>query len=232
MAARGLNVAAAADSLWCTLDGGLAVHRMHPHHAAQLEQLQTIVFPTLQDSERFKAAHYLRHIAQFAQGQFVVTDGDRVVGMTSTLCTDFDFAHPDHTFASVIAGGWLSSHRPTGAWLYGADIGTHPDYRGRGIARALYAARHSTVAKLGLCGQVTVGMLSGLGAARHSIDAQRYYAELVSGTRSDPTISAQLRIGFQAKGLIANYINDPVCDGYGVLLVLPADHPVPIARHA
>ena len=224
-------MATAADSLWRKLDGGLAVHRTQPHHAAQLEQLQAVVFPTLSDAERFKAAHYLRHRDQFAQGQFVVTDGDRVVGMTSTVRMDFDFGHADHTFAAIIGGGWLSCHQPTGAWLYGADIGTHPAYRGRGIARALYAARHETVAQLGLRGQLTVGMLSGLGAVKATVDAHRYYAELVKGARSDPTLSAQLRIGFQPKGLIANYINDPVCDGYGVLLVLPAEHSVPIVRN-
>ena len=40
---------------------------------------------------------------------------------------------------------------------------------------------------------------------------------------TDPTISAQLRIGFQPRGLVPGYINDPVCDGYGVVLVLPAE---------
>ena len=53
----------------------------------------------------------------------------------------FDFAILDHTFADIIQGGWLTSHEPDGDWLYGADIGVHPDYRGRGLAQALYAAR-------------------------------------------------------------------------------------------
>ncbi len=62
-------------------------------------------------------------------------DGDRVVGATSTIRLHFDFEHVDHTFAEIIQGGWLTSHEPTGDWLYGADIGVHPDYRGRGLAR-------------------------------------------------------------------------------------------------
>jgi GNAT superfamily N-acetyltransferase len=208
---------------------GLVVCNTRPEHAEPLAELQRIVFPTLAADERFEARHYLRHLELFPTGQFCVVDtkhGDRVVGMTSTVRMDFDFEHPGHTFADVIQGGWLTSHQPEGRWLYGADLGTHPDYRRRGIARALYAARHELVRDLRLAGQVTVGMPSGYGAVKHAMTAEAYYAELVAGTRTDPTISAQLRIGFEMRTLIPGYINDPVCDYYGIVLVLPADHEV------
>ena len=201
---------------------GLVVKRTGPEHAEQLEELQRIVFPTLAPEQRFRAIHYLRHIELFPEGQLCVVDGDRVVGMTSTIRYDFDFAHPDHTFAEVIQGGWLTSHQAEGQWLYGADIGTHPEYRRRGVARALYATRHELVHRLGLSGQMTVGMPIGYSALEHPMPMEQYYAELVAGTRSDPTISAQRRIGFELRGLIANYIDDPACDRYGIVLVLPA----------
>ena len=206
---------------------GLAVCRTGPEHAAQLEELQRVVFPTLAPEERFRAPHYLRHIELFPEGQMcVVADDHRVVGMTSTIRMDLDLDHPAHTFADVIQGGWLTSHQPAGRWLYGADLGVHPDYRGRGIARALYAARHELVHRLELLGQLTVGMPSGYGAVKDTLTAEQYYAELAAGARRDPTISAQLRIGFSPRGLIPQYIQDPVCDGYGIVLVLPADREV------
>jgi GNAT superfamily N-acetyltransferase len=207
---------------------GLAVVRTAPEHADALEELQKVVFPTLAPEERFVAAHYGKHIELFPQGQFCVVEeaSGQVVGMTSTIRMAFDFAHPDHTFADVIQGGWLTSHDPAGPWLYGADLGVHPAYRRRGIARALYAARHETVRVLALAGQLTVGMPSGYGAVKSSMTAETYYAELVAGTREDPTISAQRRIGFELWGLVPGYINDPVCDRYGVVLVLPSDRDV------
>lgn len=207
---------------------GLAVHHTAAEHADALEELQTIVFPTLAPEERFRAPHYRKHIELFPDGQFCVVDeaSGRVVGMTSTIRMTFDFDHPAHTFADVIQGGWLTSHEPDGRWLYGADMGTHPQYRGRGIARALYAARQEVVQKLGLEGQVTVGMPSGYGAVKHLMTADAYYAELLNGERDDPTISAQRRIGFELRGLLANYIDDPVCDRYGIVLVLPATREV------
>jgi GNAT superfamily N-acetyltransferase len=218
------------DSVWAELPGGLSVHRTQPRHAAGLARLQEIVFPTLAPAERFTADHYLRHVELFPEGQFCVVDGDRVVGMTTTLRLDFDFDHPNHTFAEIIAGGWLTPHRPDGRWLYGADMGVDPAYRRRGIARALYAARQDTARRLGLAGQVTVGMPSGYGAVKDQISAADYYAELVAGTRTDPTTTAQMSIGFTPRGLISGYITDPVCDGYGVVLVLPAERDVALRR--
>lgn len=208
--------------------GGLAVVHTAPEHADALEELQNLVFPTLVPEERFRAPHYRKHIELFPEGQLCVVEEatGRVVGMTSTIRMDFDFAHPNHTFAEVIQGGWLTSHDPQGSWLYGADLGTHPDFRRRGIARALYAARHEVVRRLGLRGQLTVGMPSGYGALKHTMTADAYYAELVAGTRTDPTVSAQQAIGFQLRGLVPGYLNDPICDNYGVVLVLPADHEV------
>jgi GNAT superfamily N-acetyltransferase len=210
-----------------SFSNGLRVVPTRPEHADALAALQVAVYPTLRDDERFKAAHYVRHVALFPEGQFLALDGERVVAMATTLRLHFDFDHVDHTFGDIIAGGWLTAHDPTGPWLYGADIGTHPDYRGRGIARALYAARQATVRRLRLQGQVTVGMLSGYGALQGAMTAEDYYAELLAGMRKDPTVSAQLHIGFQARGLLHGYLHDPVCADCGVLLVLPADRLVP-----
>ncbi len=209
------------------LSSGIKIASTRKEHAPALEELQILCFPTLDDKERFKSAHYLKHIELFPEGQFVALDGDRVVGMTSTIRMHFDFGHVEHTFAEVIQGGWLTSHEPDGNWLYGADIGTHPAYRRRGIARGLYAARHLTVGGLGLKGQVTVGMLRGYGAVKEEMSAQDYYDSLLRGERSDPTISAQMSVGFEPRGLLPNYLNDPVCDNTGVLLVLAAGKDVP-----
>ena len=203
-----------------------------PEHAQALERLQTGCFPTLADAQRFKAAHYLRHVELFPDGQFVALDGDRVVGATSTLRLHVDFEHVDQTFADIIQGGWLTSHEPAGDWLYGADLGVDPAYRGRGIATALYAARQETVWRLGLRGQVTAGMISGYGAVKDRMAAQAYYDGVVSGHINDPTLSIQLGVGFEPRALLANYLNDPVCDNYAVLIVLGADKDVPGASRA
>jgi 4-aminobutyrate aminotransferase/(S)-3-amino-2-methylpropionate transaminase len=202
------------------LSRGLTVIHSRPELAPQLEELQRICFPTLSDDQRFKAAHYIRHMELFDCGQLAILDGDTVVAATTTLRLDFDFDHANHTFADIIQGGWLTSHDPNGAWLYGADIAVRPEYRGRGLATALYAARQEVVWKLRLQGQVTAGMLPGYDRVRSHLSVEAYYAQILEGKLTDPTLSAQLKIGFQPRGLLANYLDDPVCNNFGVLLVL------------
>jgi len=208
------------------LPNGLVVAQTRPEHAPQLEALQTICFPTLDDRERFKADHYRRHIELFPEGQFVALDGERVVGATTTLRLRFDFEHVGHTFADIIQGGWLTSHDPTGDWLYGADVSVHPAYRGRGLGTALYAARQAAVRQLGLKGQVTAGMIRDYGSVKDRVSPEQYYAEVVSGRRRDSTLSMQLAVGFEPRGLLANYLHDPASDNYSVLLVLDASKEV------
>jgi len=194
-----------------------------PEHAAQLEELQIVCFPTLADDQRFKRAHFLKHMELFQDGQFVALDGDSVVGATTTLRLHFDLNHVDHTFADIIQGGWLTSHQPDGAWLYGADVSVRPEYRGRGLATALYAARQEVVWRLKLLGQVTAGMIPGYGALKETMAAEHYYEGVLAGTIRDPTLSMQMNVGFEPRGLLANYLDDPVCDNYSVLLVLNAE---------
>jgi len=208
------------------LPDGLVVQHTRPEHASQLEELQRICFPTLDDAERFKARHYRAHLDLFPDGQFVVLDGDRVVGATTTLRLHVDVERVDHTFAEIIRGGWLTSHEPDGPWLYGADVGVDPAYRGRGLATALYAARQELVWRLGLRGQVTAGMIRDYGAVKDRISAQDYYDGVVAGRLEDSTLSMQLGVGFEPRALLANYLHDPSSDNYSVLLVLGADKEV------
>lgn len=204
------------------LPGGLEVASTRPEHAAALEALQALVFASLADAERFKAAHYRKHIELFPRGQLVVLDDGRPVAATSTIRRHFDFAHPSHTFAEIIEGGWLTSHEPDGEWLYGADIGVHPEYRGLGLAAALYAARQELVWDLGLRGQIAAGMMSGYGARKHELSAEAYFDGLRQGTINDPTVSMQMRMGFVPAALLPEHLHDPVCGNYSVLLVLDA----------
>lgn len=205
-----------------SLPNGLLLRPTEARDAAQLEDLQRTVFPTLADDQRLKAKHYLKHIEIFPEGQFVVVDADRVVGMTTSIRLSSTYLGQEHTFAEVIQGGFCTSHDPRGDWLYGVDMGTHPDYRGQGIARALYAARQETVKKLGLKGQYTMGMLSGYGPVSNKYSIDEYYAQMLSGGISDPTLAAQMKVGFEPRGLVRNYLDDPGCGNACVRLVLDA----------
>ena len=205
------------------IPGGIVVRHMEVSDALQLEELQKIVFPTLAEDELIRAAHYLRHLEVFPEGQFVISFGGRVIGMTTTMRTNFDFVNYHHTFKETIGGGWLTNHNPDGEWLYGLDMGLLPEFRGKGLARILYRARHEMARSLGLKGQLTVGMMSGYGAVSSEISGETYYEQLIQGKRKDPTLSPQMKIGFVPIALMPNHLNDPVCGNYGILIKLDID---------
>jgi ribosomal protein S18 acetylase RimI-like enzyme len=197
---------------------GVVVTTTQPQHAQQLEDLQKLVFPTLAKESLMRREHYLNHIRIFPEGQFVAVKNNLVIGMTTTIRYHLDPTH-HHTFNEVFDSGFLNTHQPDGDWLYGMDIGTHPDYRGLGTAKALYDACQETVVKLNLKGQYTYGMLSGYGALRNTMSAVDYYQKVISHEMKDPTVSMQMKNRFQPIALIPGYVEDPVCDGYCVLLI-------------
>ena len=198
-------------------------------HAPHLEALQVTCFPTLAAAERMRAEHFLRHLEVFPAGTFVALahaapDGAslseaRVVGLGSGFRTDFDLDHPDHTFIEIIDGGWFGHHDPHGEWYYGADVSVHPEYRRRGIGGRLYDARKALCRRLDLRGIVAGGALPGFAHHKHALSAEAYVAAVVAGELRDPTLSMQLRYGFEVHGVLQGYLDDAAADGWASLIV-------------
>ena len=211
-----------------TLSTGIVIANMQASHAEQLEALQYIVFPTLAEEEILHAAQYKKHIDLFPEGQFVALDSDKIVGATSTIRYHFDINHQEHhTFFEIMGGGWFTTHEPNGEWLYGMDISVHPDYRGKGIAKALYRIRQQMCRELGIKGQITVGMLNGYNKVKDEMSIEDYYEKVKNHELFDPTVSVQEKVGFEIVGLMKDYLNDPTCGNAGAVIVLDANAPIP-----
>ncbi len=201
---------------------------LEPHHARALEALQKTCFPTLAPHELMREEHFLSHYRVFPEGDFVALDvtkeGERVVGLGSGFLTDFDFDHPNHTFKEMIAGGYYTNHDPNGRWYYGGDISVHPEYRGRGIGKLLYEARKKLILERGLEGIVAGGVLPGYALHRGKLSVPDYVDKVVAGELSDPTLSFQLKNGFEVRGLLKNYLEDDASDNWATLIVWENSH--------
>lgn len=190
--------------------------------AEALAAIQAACFPTLAPEERITAEQFRAHTRVFPEGQLAVLDETgRPLASTTTLRCKFDFDHYQHRYMEACGNNWLTTHDPTGEWLYGVDMGVHPDYRGRGLSTLLYEARGQLVRRLNLAGQVAGGMPKGYGAVKDKMSIDDYVKALNSGEIFDPTVSIQLHRGFQIRGVIHDYLDDPCCDNKGILIVLP-----------
>jgi GNAT superfamily N-acetyltransferase len=191
-----------------------------PEMAEQLEAVQRASFPHLSEEEIITAAHYRAQIKVFPEGQFAVVDeAGKVVASSTDMRCKMDFDHYQHRFIEQVGHNWLTTHDPEGDWLYGADIGVHPQYRGHGLSKLLYDARKDLCRRLNLKGHVAGGLLAGYGAMADRMTPEAYVAEVVAGTRFDPTLSIQLRRGFVAMGIIRDYVDDPSCADTAALIV-------------
>jgi GNAT superfamily N-acetyltransferase len=202
-------------------DERYAVVRTEANMAEELAAIQEAAFPTLSAAERIRAEHYREHVRVFPEGQHaaIETATGRVVGGATDLRTTIDFEHYRHRYIDAVGGNWLSTHDPRGEWLYGADVGVHPDLRRRGIATLLYAERQDLVRRLGLRGHVEGAMPKGYQRHGGVLSIDEYVARVVQGEIADPVLSGQLRRGYEVHGLIPDYLDDPSCANYGVLIV-------------
>lgn len=191
---------------------------LRPQYFAALAELQRICYPTLGAAELMGVEHFASQYRIFAEGQFVAVAGDQVVGQGSGFWIDFDFAHPQHTFRELCAEFYFTNHDPEGDYYYGADISVHPDWRGQGIGRQLYAVRKALVKRYNRRGIVAGGLIPGYAAYKGQMSVAAYVDKVVAGELNDPTLTFQLRNGFRVRGLIENYIEDSASDNWSTLI--------------
>ena len=197
----------------------LTYDHLDPSHAEALAALELAAFPTIDPDDLYDAAELARLAEVFPEGNFVALDGDRPVGMGLGVLVDFDFAHTQHSLAEIVGEDGVANHRSTHPWYYGTDISVYPEYRGRGIGRRLYELRKDCVRRLGKRGIVAGGVLPGYADHIDTMTAQEYIDRVVAGTLYDPTLTFQLENGFEARGVIEGYLEDPTVGNNSVLIV-------------
>lgn len=204
------------------LENGIVIANTQPAHFAAVSELHGIVYPNLVPHHVFKPEHIQKHVEQFPEGQFVALDGEKVVAFTSTFRTNTaPEDDPLHNWYTTVGGYHFSNHEPNGQWVYGAELGVHPDYRKRGIATYLYDARFEMVKKRGLKGYYTVGLLVGYALYRDKMTVREYGEKVMRRDINDPTLTMQMNRGFRPIAVVENYVGEsiPGIPGAGVLIV-------------
>jgi GNAT superfamily N-acetyltransferase len=187
--------------------------------ASRCAALELAAFPHA-DPEDLLGEEDIRVYARtFPDGFFVVLDGDRVVGQGAGIYLDFDFTHPQHTIASITGEHQCANHDPDGEWYYGTDISVDPEYRRRGIGRRLYELRKDLVRRANKRGIIAGGHIPGFADHKHEMSAAEYVKRVTARELYDPTLSFQLENGFQARGVLENYIHDEATDSWSALIV-------------
>jgi len=159
------------------------------------------------------------HLRLFPRGQIVAEiDGQIVGAVASLIVSSGRDPYRAHTYAGMTDGGYFHNHDDRGDTLYGADVYVDPDCQGRGVGAALYEARRRLCKKLNLRRILAGGRLSGYSELADELTPESYVQKVKDGELRDAVLSFQLREGFTARGILRNYIPDPMSCNYASLI--------------
>ncbi|MBT3746835.1 MAG: GNAT family N-acetyltransferase [Actinobacteria bacterium] len=197
----------------------LTYTNLHPKWAEQLTEIEHTVFASIDLEDLLSLRDMEAYCRVFPEGGFVALDGDTPVGFGLGILLDFDFEDTSHSLDDLTGEEDCGNHNPDGDWYYGVTIAVNPQYRKRGIGNRLYELRKEVVRTLNKKGIVAGGVIPGYAKHLHDMTADQYIDQVVAGTLHDPTLSFQIANGFQARGAIPDYLDDPTVGNNAVLIV-------------
>jgi ribosomal protein S18 acetylase RimI-like enzyme len=160
------------------------------------------------------------HISRFPEGQIVSIDtkDGKLVGTSTSMMVSMEKAIDPHTWSEISGSGTISTHDPSGDVLYGINIAVDPDYQGRGVASALYKARFNLARKMGCRAFIAGARIPGYLAYADQLAPEQYLEKVKLGQLFDPTLSKQIKLGFQVIRLLADYSSDSETLNYAALI--------------
>ena len=159
-------------------------------------------------------------IEAFPEGQLVAIARGHIVGYAMALIVRLDDDSPWYSYSEITGGGTFSTHDPAGDTLYGADIGVHPDYRGKGVAGKLYDGRKAILKRFNLKRMVAGGRIPGYRNHAGRISAEEYVDKVLRGELKDAALNAHLKAGYRVRGVHMGYVRDEQSLDYATFLEL------------
>jgi predicted amidohydrolase/GNAT superfamily N-acetyltransferase len=185
-----------------------------------LIQLNRDAYPVLANENIvWGESHLLSHQRIFPQGQLVAEVNGKILGAVATLIVNMGkdpLRH--HTWAGITDSGYFTNHDPEADTLYGADVYVHPDARQKGVGAALYEARRALCRRLNKRRILAGGRLWNYNERSEKMTAEEYAQRVVAGELKDLVLSFQISHGFVLRGVMANYLRDPLSRNHASLI--------------
>jgi len=197
----------------------IVVRNTEPGDFAGIGSLTERVYP---DAPPWNERQLSSHLALFPEGQFVAVEepGGAIVGMAASLIVLWDDYHHHMSWKEFTHHGMFTNHDPEhGRTLYGAEVMVEPSIQRRGVGKKLYHARRALVERLGLVRIRAGARLRGYHRYANRMTPEDYVVQVVAGKVKGPTLSFQLREGFEVIDVVKDYLGmDPESLGYAALI--------------
>ena len=185
-----------------------------------LIDLNKAAYPGLaQKNVVWAESHLQSHLRVFPKGQMVAEVDGNIVGACASLIADLG-KDPlrNHTWAGITDAGFFTNHDPDADTMYGADVYVHPEARGYGVGKALYAARRKLCRELNKRRILAGGRLWNYCDYADRMSPEEYANRVARGELRDLVLSFQIREGFVLRGVMPNYLRDPRSHNHASLI--------------
>ncbi|ARS53221.1 bifunctional GNAT family N-acetyltransferase/carbon-nitrogen hydrolase family protein [Kushneria konosiri] len=160
-----------------------------------------------------------RLIAEFPDGQIVIEDEDRIVGVALTVLVDYETFSNPHKYDDLIGNREIILNNVQGDALYGLDVLIDPAYRGYRLGRRLYEARKDLCRSMNLRAILAGGRIPNYFEHAAELSPTQYIDQVSRKEIYDPILSFQLANDFLVKRLLKKYLpEDERSQGYATLL--------------
>jgi len=184
----------------------IIVRNTRPEDFSQIVEISRAIYPI---SPPWRHEQLSSHHSLFPEGQFVAVDSasHAVVGMLASLIVFWDDYEVRDNWRDFTDAGMFTNHDPeNGRTLYGAEVMVLPSMQGQGIGKKLYAARQRLAEHLRLLRIRAGARLAGYHLYADRLTAEEYTIQVVRGELGDPTLSFQLKQGFDVLAVVHGYL--------------------------
>lgn len=185
----------------------------------ELIAIQKESFPPPFSSELWWNEEQLaNHVELYPQGALCIEVEGELAGSMTALLTDFDPAHPEHTWQEITDDGYIRNHKSGGATLYIVDICVRPKYRSLKLGQLLMQSMYERVVQDGLERLLGGGRMPGYHKFSDTLSAEQYAEQVIAGEIKDPVISFLLHCGRMPVAVVSNYVEDEESENYALLM--------------
>ena len=185
-----------------------------------IPEIISVVKRSYIDDDSYTPEMLRGQITNFKDGCFVVVKDGEIIAYSASLILSEKSALSRHTWESITANGFASTHDEEGDYLYGYETCVVPGERGIRIGQRIYNARKGLVNFYQLKGIVFGGRIPQYAKKKKKVNSVEDYIEKVRNKEiSDSTLGFHLRSGFEVIGVLENYLPaDKESHGYAVHL--------------
>ena len=144
-------------------------------------------------------------IGEFADGQIIVEDDGKIVGVALTVLVDYDHFSNPHKYDELIGHREIILNDANGDALYGLDVLIDPAYRGYRLGRRLYEARKDLCRSMNLRAILAGGRIPNYHQHADEMSPAEYIDRVARKEFYDPILSFQLANDFLVKRLLTKY---------------------------